>query len=330
MRSRTERIAAIKSALAEAIASGGHRPGTRFLSNRKVAEKFGINYRTAHRLMQELEQEGLLIRRRGSGSYSPGTTPERVRLVFHPLAQRVNNARNHAFEALQNELARRQIDFHVTFWNNWKRGKPEEYYVFYGELYERLSSLSGVRQALYLNVNCSPVPRDLIPRLDNVAIDIPKAGELAATYLRRRLPADSSVILLSASAESMTSQLLFEALRKKFPRASRCILTSRPPEKYGFGEDVVDVLRQGYEGILCGNTKILSELIGASSARGIPLPRMVTCDRYRFSEQTGLPAVMLPYREVIPPAIEIISRRMSGDTSPPVDLLLSPHLALNR
>lgn len=61
--------AIVKAALRERIAQGGWQPGVRLPSERELVQTFGCARMTVHRALRELEEEGLIERRQGSGSY---------------------------------------------------------------------------------------------------------------------------------------------------------------------------------------------------------------------------------------------------------------------
>jgi len=66
---RTLPYATVKAALRERIAQGGWQPGVRLPSERELVQTFGCARMTVHRALRELEEEGLIERRQGSGSY---------------------------------------------------------------------------------------------------------------------------------------------------------------------------------------------------------------------------------------------------------------------
>jgi len=66
---RTLPYVTIKAALRERIAQGGWQPGVRLPSERELVQTFGCARMTVHRALRELEEEGLIERRQGSGSY---------------------------------------------------------------------------------------------------------------------------------------------------------------------------------------------------------------------------------------------------------------------
>src|SRR5438034_8202315 len=59
----------VKAAIHQRIAEGGWQPGVRLPSERELVLQFGCARMTVHRALRELEAEGLIERRQGSGSY---------------------------------------------------------------------------------------------------------------------------------------------------------------------------------------------------------------------------------------------------------------------
>ena len=60
---------AVKNSIRHRIAEGGWQPGVRLPSERELVQEFGCARMTVHRALRELEDEGLIERRQGSGSY---------------------------------------------------------------------------------------------------------------------------------------------------------------------------------------------------------------------------------------------------------------------
>lgn len=92
-RPRSSKVEAVLEKLRTRLTSGVNRPGDKFLSTREVARAFEISYQTAHRVISELESEGLVERRAGSGTFLPGQAPEwrGAQLVFSGRARRINS-----------------------------------------------------------------------------------------------------------------------------------------------------------------------------------------------------------------------------------------------
>src|SRR5436189_4015559 len=115
-RPRSEKVEEIKSKLITRLREGFYRAGDRFLSNRAVAQKFGVSYQTAHRLVGELCAEKWLERRPASGTYIPGgkTGCKGVQLIFSPRCNRPESFGGRLLEALTTRLERERIPKQIT------------------------------------------------------------------------------------------------------------------------------------------------------------------------------------------------------------------------
>ena len=84
--------AAVKASLKRRIAQGGWQPGTRLPSERELVQQFACARMTVHRALRELEEEGLIERRQGSGSFvaelHPISNLLRVRDIADEIAER--------------------------------------------------------------------------------------------------------------------------------------------------------------------------------------------------------------------------------------------------
>ncbi len=89
---RTLPYEAVKASLKERIAQGGWQPGVRLPSERELVQTFGCARMTVHRALRELEDEGLIERRQGSGSYvaelHPISNLLEVRDIHDEIAER--------------------------------------------------------------------------------------------------------------------------------------------------------------------------------------------------------------------------------------------------
>jgi GntR family transcriptional regulator, histidine utilization repressor len=89
---RTLPYAAVKASLRQRIAEGGWQAGAKLPSERELVLQFGCARMTVHRALRELEDEGLIERRQGSGSYvaelHPISNLLQVRDIHDEIAER--------------------------------------------------------------------------------------------------------------------------------------------------------------------------------------------------------------------------------------------------
>ncbi|MFT3663976.1 histidine utilization repressor [Piscinibacter sp.] len=82
----------IKASIRQRIADGGWQPGMKLPSERELVQQFGCARMTVHHALRELEDEGLIERRQGSGSYvarlHPISNVLRVRDIHEEIAER--------------------------------------------------------------------------------------------------------------------------------------------------------------------------------------------------------------------------------------------------
>jgi GntR family histidine utilization transcriptional repressor len=91
-RRRTLSYGTVKISIQARIAEGGWQPGVRLPSERELVQEFGCARMTVHRALRELEAEGLIERRQGSGSYvaelHPISNLLQVRDIHDEIAER--------------------------------------------------------------------------------------------------------------------------------------------------------------------------------------------------------------------------------------------------
>src|SRR5271154_1996461 len=83
------RYPVVKAALRERIAQGGWQPGVRLPSERELVQAFGCARMTVHRALRELEADGLVERRRGSGSYVAALEPISNQLQVRDIGEEI-------------------------------------------------------------------------------------------------------------------------------------------------------------------------------------------------------------------------------------------------
>jgi GntR family histidine utilization transcriptional repressor len=91
-RKRTLSYETVKTSIEQRIAAGGWQPGVRLPSERELVQEFGCARMTVHRALRELEAQGLIERRQGSGSYvaelHPISNLLQVRDIHDEIAER--------------------------------------------------------------------------------------------------------------------------------------------------------------------------------------------------------------------------------------------------
>jgi len=120
---RTSPYAHVKAALRERIARGGWQAGTRLPSERELVLEFGCARMTVHRALRELEEEGLIERRQGSGSYVAELHPISNLLQVRDIHDEIRE-RGHAHGTRVCRMARTRCDAAVAAAMRLRKGAP--------------------------------------------------------------------------------------------------------------------------------------------------------------------------------------------------------------
>jgi GntR family histidine utilization transcriptional repressor len=120
---RTSPYATVKAALRERIAKGGWQAGTRLPSERELVHEFGCARMTVHRALRELEEEGLIERRQGSGSYVAELHPISNLLQVRDIHDEIRE-RGHAHATRICQIARTRCDAAIGAAMRLRKGAP--------------------------------------------------------------------------------------------------------------------------------------------------------------------------------------------------------------
>jgi GntR family transcriptional regulator, histidine utilization repressor len=112
-RARMLPYATVKTALRERIAQGGWQPGVRLPSERELVLEFGCARMTVHRALRELEEEGLIERRQGSGSYVAELHPISNLLQVRDISEEIRE-RGHQHSTRVCSVKREKADARIS------------------------------------------------------------------------------------------------------------------------------------------------------------------------------------------------------------------------
>lgn len=317
-RVRSEKISTLKAKLIAKIRDGFHRPGDRFLSARAVADRYGVSYQTAHWLIQELEEEGLVERRAASGTYVAGKPPLMcgVELCFHERAKRDGSFGASLLEQLQSALR----DAGITATVNWS-GNPAP--QCYPVLWEAASALSEItRQRRYaLLLNDLPAPGMEASLVDAIATNDFSAGVCAAQVLRNRLPNGKQHVVVAGPADDQRSCRRVDGFKSIFPL---CKVIRAGGWYFEDGTRVAArVLKAGKHGVFCVNDRLAEGVMDYARRSGFPLPPLIGHDNAPVAEALHLTTIALPWPDIVSSAVGVIRARIVGDSSPARQIILA-------
>ncbi len=321
-RSRSARVAEIKTRLQTRLSAGVHRPGDRFPSAREVASRFGISYQTAHRLMAELQSEGLLERRAASGTFIPGgkVVWDGAHLFFSERARREASFGARLVEKLTRRLARDGVSFKLSLGETVKPKRN-----FFPVIWESPEALQACVEAQTpaLLLNNRPAPGLTATWLDSVSIDDFSGGASAAQLLWGRLGQNCpDLAILGGPRDDARNQARLNGFFSIAPQT--------PVFEAGswFFEDgfrvAPRIIESGARGVFCANDRLAEAILRWCGQQNRPAPVVVGFDDAPISERLGFTTIAIPWDEFIAGASELIKRRIHGDAGTARQLLLTP------
>lgn len=315
-RPRSAHVQEVKAALTARLRSGFAHPGGRFLSTRAVALRFAVSYQTAHRLLAELETEGLLRRQAASGSYVPGK-PAALRgaqLIFHPRARRKGSFGAHLLERLEAALTAQGVPW-VRSWRaegRTPRLRADHYPVAW-ECPPAIQAAASARR-FALSLNDRPPVGLGGTYVDAVTTDDFSGGACAAELLKERTGRTDGFAVLGGPADDPRSLQRIAGFRahagvNRVVHAESWFLEA--------GRDqAASVLAGKPTGIFACNDRLAEAVIDHCAAAALKLPPLVGFDNAPVAERLRLTTIGIPWRTMVSEAVQLIAARLRGGTDP--------------
>lgn len=350
----------ISDHIRDSILSRKYREGQRLPSDAQLVAQFGTSRPTVARAMRDLQAEGLIERRAGSGSYVCGTsnrpTTKQLGLLIPGLGS------TEIFELICGEIASlaRVHDYSVLWGASTTRPHKDDMSRDYAEeLCEQFirRRVSGVffapfelsaenekaneRVATRLRDNGIPVvllDRDLcaFPRrsdFDLVGVDNLAGGYLLAEHLVKLGCRHIAFIARPLSAPSVDIRIagVREALlRRKIELRPDWVALGDPADA-----KFVIKLTAGrtFDAFICANDYTAAVLLRTLEQLQVRVPgqvRVVGFDDVRYATLLGVPLTTIhqPCREIAITAFHTMLQRIAQPEWPPRNVLLTPRLVV--
>ena len=313
-RPRSSHVSEVKAALVARLRGGFAQPGGRFLSTRAVAQRFTVSYQTAHRLLGELESEGLLHRRAASGSYVPGqaVTLRGAQLIFHARAKRRGSFGAHLLELLGSALQAQGIPF-VRSWaadGSVPRVRVDHYPVAW-ECRAAVEAGAGTRRfALCLN-DRPPVGLGG-GYVDAVTTDDFSGGACAAELLKERTGRTAGFAVLGGPADDLRSVQRIAGFRAH-AAAARLVCAGSWFVEGGLARAGA-ILAGNPAGIFACNDRLAEAVITYCRQHRRLLPPLVGFDNAPIAERLRLTTIGIPWSSMVTEAVRIVGARLAGGT----------------
>ena len=313
-RPRSQKVSAIKAKLIAGLNDGFRRPGDRFLSARKLATKHEVSYQTAHRIIAELETEGLLKRRESSGTFVAGKTKclRGVELWFHPRAMKAGRFGAHLLQLLTAGLADAGIKFSV----HWARSGKKPANDFFPVIWDAPEILNAIRPARQyaLLLNNRPTPGLQASLIDAVTTDDFSAGVCAAeVFLGQSHPGKHFAVIAGPRDDERSANRVAGFL-KTIPQAKIFNAGSWYPEALA---GIADWVLDGQpDGIFCVNDRLAERVLVYCRKKNISAPPLIGHDNAPVAEELHLTTIETPWDEMISSAVEVTQKRLGGYSGP--------------
>lgn len=325
-------MAVVKQKLAARLNDGLHRPGHRFMSNRAIAEQFGVSYQTAHRLACELAAEGLLERRPFAGTFVAGRRRgfRGVHLIFNARAGRRGSFGHRLATMLKAGFAAAGLPVRISWVGagavpGMLPGAGVELSdMQYPILWEVPEMTAQVGRwggyGLLLN---DRVPRGLSSlRIDTITIDDFLGGVLAAEIIAGKVDGKARCVVFAGPRDDGRSQARVCGFRER--RAARVV---HAPTWYldDAAAAAARCLKQRPAAIFACNDRLAQAVMIQCEASGVQRPLLIGFDDAPIAESLHLSSIAIPWKAMVEAAVKIARQRVAGDVTPAADVILRPH-----
>ncbi len=319
----------IRTALVNRLRLEPTRPGRRFLSARALAAQFQVSYKSAHRLLRELQEEGLLERRASSGTYHAGKSARLrgVQIVFHPRAREAGTLGADLLARLEAPLRERGVRI-VRSWGDATKA-PALQEGFYPVVWECPGAVRAAVEARHfcLLVNNSPPPGTAAALVDAISTDDFSGGASAAEILKQRTGKPGAFAVLGGPRGDSRSQKRIAGFCAQVNDSWVCSAES------WYAEDARgaarSILARKPAGIFGCNDRLAQAVVEYAREKGLALPPIVGFDNAPVAAELGLTTVGIPWAAMMGEATRIVLERLAGGTGAARHITL-PHELVHR
>ena len=356
---------AISSQLASEIIAGKHRRTGRLPSEAQLVKRFGVSRPTIGRAMRDLQAQGLIERRAGSGTFlrAEGGRAQTALAGVPQLGLIVPSLRHtEIFESICGELASLARVNDYGFWwgaSTHPVGETEMTVEEAEALSERFIE-RGVAGVFFVPFEHQPdreaanrriterlrqagIPVVLLDRdiggfphrsaLDLVGIDNFAGGYLLAEHLIKLGARRLGYVMRPLTAATVDARIAGA-------RAAMLAHGLETPVPFVYSGDPADVKfvrsfaqARRLDAVLCTSDHLAAQLLQTLTRLGISVPkdlRLAGFDNVRFASLLTIPLTTMeqPCREIAITAFNALRDRLTDPTLPPRALMLTPRLVV--
>jgi DNA-binding transcriptional regulator YhcF (GntR family) len=323
----SQKVADLKILFRQRIAHGVYPPGAAFPSTRAIVKRHTVSYQTAHRIINQLVDEGLLQTRRGAGTFVTGgiAPPTGALLLFNPRAKRKGSIGAHLKKLLETELDQQAIPHRTAWTDAGLKRHPNFLPVFWERHPTTPLSPSDLNFALVLN-DRKTVGLEA-SRLDTLSIDNYSGGVCAAEVLLAQEPLRANpslakrVTVMAARQDDARSFDRVAGLRSLITIPNRRVIEAGSWDMEDSFNAAGRLLSLNPSAVFCCSDRLAEGVIRYARKPGAPLPPIVGFDNAPIAETLGLTTIAAPWQEMA----ETAAKRMKGNRGTARRQIFAPH-----
>ncbi len=355
-RSQPKYLQIIES-LRQNIEAGRYRNGVRLPSEAELMRRFGVSRMTVVKAMQHLQQEGVLVRRAGSGTYASDASPNQKPVfgliipdlgrteIFEPICQGMSTSPNASGHSLswghsaggenKEDEAENLCEQYIAQRVSGVFFAPVEFGPRREQVNRRvLKALRSARIPVVLLDRCVldyPARSDY----DLVGLDNRRAGYVMTEHLIRQGAKRVGFFALEGSAETVDDRIV--GYREALYAAGRpvdpgMILRADPADAATLSRKISE---QKIDALLCANDLTAAQVMRTLLGLGLHIPgeiRIAGIDDVRYAELLPVPLTTLhqPCRDIGATAIATMLDRISNPHLPARSVLLNGSLVVRQ
>jgi DNA-binding LacI/PurR family transcriptional regulator len=346
----------IIEALRDDLGSGRYRPGARLPSEAELVRKFGVSRMTVVKAIQQLQQEGLVSRRPGSGTFAAGRSLEEGRVfgllipdlgqteIFEPICRgmmRSPSVKGHSLSwghALSNTAHKEEETEHLcrSYIEQGVAGvffAPIEFSPRHDEVNARI-----LRQLDKANIPVVLLDRDYAPYpgrsgYDLVGLDNRRAGYVVTDHLIQHGARRVAFFAREHSAETVEERIVGyrEALYAHGLPISKDLVLLGEPSDAAFVDSALR--NERIDAIMCANDDTAANLMKTLISLGVRIPehvRLAGIDDVRYASLLPIPLTTLhqPCEDIGAASMSAMLDRVNNPHLPARSISLSGHLVV--
>jgi DNA-binding LacI/PurR family transcriptional regulator len=344
--------------LREVLADGTYAEGNKLPSENDLVESFGASRPTVRRALAQLESEGLIQRRMGSGTVVSQRS-ERKGMVFGLLIPELGMTE--IFEPICQGISQAHLGGqHDLLWGpTFSQGSSKEaqaqhlcrYYierkvsgVFFAPM-EHFAGGDEVNRSITRALDEAQIPVVLLDRdvalfparskYDLVGIDNVRAGYMLAEYLLLSGSRRVAFLARPYSAHTVDARMAGyqEALRAHLGTEAQALVKWTDPSDVPAVKEFLD--RAQPDAIICANDYTAAQLLTTLNELGVQVPsqiRVAGMDDVKYARllQTPLTTIRQPCHDLGATALFAMLNRIASPGAPSRDFLLDFQLVVRK